>query len=159
MLILGVIAILAIWGLFLRDLPDIRMIERGGYFTESTKIYDKDGNEIFNFSDSGKRTYVPYELISQPIKDALVSMEDQRFFENPGVDVMGLARSGINYVMGKSDNLKATSTLSQQLVKNTLLTNERSIKRKIQEAYLAYQLNQTYSKEKILEMYLNAIEF
>ena len=157
---LTVLGALAVWGIFLRDLPDIRMIERGGFFTESTVIYDKDGNEIYSFSESGKRTYVPYELISQPIKDALVSMEDQRFFENPGVDILGLIRAGLDhYVLGKGSRVSGTSTLSQQLVKNTLLTNERSLKRKIQEAYLAYQLNQTYSKEKILEMYLNAIEF
>jgi membrane peptidoglycan carboxypeptidase len=156
---LAVIGALLVWGVFLRDLPDIHMIEKGGYFTESTVIYDKDGNEIYNFGQSGKRTYVPYELISQPIKDALVSTEDQRFFENPGVDIMGLARAGVNYILGKSSGIQGTSTISQQLIKNTLLTNERSLKRKIQEAYLAYQLNQTYSKEKILEMYLNAIDF
>lgn len=68
-------------------------------------------------------------------------------------------RAGINYALGRDSQIRATSTLSQQLIKNTLLTNERSLKRKIQEAYLAYQLNRTYSKEKILEMYLNAIEF
>ncbi len=68
-------------------------------------------------------------------------------------------RAGLNYITGKTSSVRGTSTLSQQLIKNTLLTNERSIKRKIQEAYLAYELNKRYSKEKILEMYLNAIEF
>lgn len=68
-------------------------------------------------------------------------------------------RAGLNYVTGRSSHIQGTSTLSQQLIKNTLLTNERSLKRKIQEAYLAYRLNQEYSKEKILEMYLNIIEF
>ncbi len=135
------------------------MIEKWWYFNESTVIYDKNGNELYSYSDSGKRTYVPYEAISQSIKDALIATEDQRFFENPWVDIVGLIRAVGNYALGKSDRISATSTLSQQLIKITLLTNERSLKRKIQEGYLAYQLNQKYSKEKILEMYLNAIEF
>ena len=61
--------------------------------------------------------------------------------------------------MGSNETVKGTSTISQQLIKNTLLTNERSIKRKVQEMYLSYQLNNTYSKEKILEMYFNAFSF
>lgn len=157
--IIGIVGILLMWGILLRDLPDITMIEKWGYFNESTVIYDKNGNELYSYSDSGKRTYVPYEAISQSIKDALISTEDRWFFENPWVDIFGLTRAGISYLLGKTDRISGTSTLSQQLVKNTLLTNERSLKRKIQEAYLAYELNKNYSKEKILEMYLNAIEF
>ena len=147
-----------IWGLFLNDLPNIRDIENGN-FAESTVFYDAEGNEYFRYGENGKRIYVNYDQISQSIIDALVSAEDQGFFENPGIDFLGLARAGFYYITGKRSQVQGTSTLSQQLIKNTLLTNERSIKRKIQEAYLAYQLNQTYSKEKILEMYLNLIEF
>lgn len=147
-----------IWGLFLNDLPNIRDIENGN-FAESTVFYDAEGNEYFRYGENGKRIYVSYDQISQSIIDALISAEDQGFFENPGIDFLGLARAGFYYITGKRSQVQGTSTLSQQLIKNTLLTNERSIKRKIQEAYLAYQLNQTYSKEKILEMYLNLIEF
>ena len=71
---------------------------------------------------------------------------------------MGIIRAVVS-AGGSSGQIKGTSTLSQQLIKNTLLSNERTFKRKVQEAYLAYQLNRSYSKEKILEMYLNAIEF
>lgn len=156
---LGVIGIALIWGLVLRDLPDIRMIEQGNFFEENTVMYANDGTEFYSFASSGKRTYITYDDISPAIIDALISTEDQRFFENPGFDIFGLMRAGLNYAFGRDSQIRATSTLSQQLIKNTLLTNERSVKRKIQEAYLAYQLNQKYSKEKILEMYLNAIEF
>ena len=147
-----------IWGLFLNDLPNLRDIENGN-FAESTVFYDAEGNEYFRYGENGKRIYISYDQISQSIIDALISAEDQGFFENPGIDFLGLARAGFYYITGKRSQVQGTSTLSQQLIKNTLLTNERSIKRKIQEAYLAYQLNQTYSKEKILEMYLNLIEF
>lgn len=59
------------------------MIEQGGYFAESTVFYDKNGNEIYNFSENGKRTYIAYDAISPSIIDALVSIEDRGFFENP----------------------------------------------------------------------------
>lgn len=93
------------------------------------------------------------------MKDAIVSTEDRTFFENPGIDMMGLIRAGVKYVIGSNEAIQGTSTISQQLIKNTVLTNERSIKRKIQEMYLSYSLNNSYSKEKILEMYFNAFSF
>lgn len=150
---------LIVWGVFLRDLPDIKKIQNPEFLKESTVIYDNDGNEIYRYGENGKRIYVNYDQISPSIVDALVAAEDQGFFNNPGVDIFGLARAGFNYVTGRNSQVQGTSTLSQQLIKNTLLTNERSLKRKVQEAYLAYQLNKEYSKEKILEMYLNLIEF
>ena len=91
--------------------------------------------------------------------DAIVSTEDKTFFENQGIDIRGLLRSGYNYVTGRSDRIQGTSTLSQQLIKNVFLSNERSVTRKIQEVYLSYLLNRNYSKEKILELYLNKIGF
>lgn len=158
-LIFFVIGCLLLWGFFLRDAPGIKGVENPDHFIESTVFYDKNGGELYRFSEHGKRTYVEYDKISQSIKDAIIAAEDQGFFENPGIDIFGLFRAGINYALGRSSKIQGTSTLSQQLIKNTLLSNERSLKRKVQEAYLAYRLNQEYDKEKILEMYLNAIEF
>ncbi|GAB0174437.1 MAG: hypothetical protein HHAS10_03160 [Candidatus Altimarinota bacterium] len=143
----------------IKNTPSIDSIERGDYFQESTVIYDKDKQPIYTLYADGKRTYKGYTEISNSIKDAIISTEDKTFFENPGIDLKGLARAGINYVTGKTDRIKGTSTLSQQLISYTLLSKERSIKRKIKEAYLSYQLNKNYSKEKILEMYLNTISF
>mgnify|MGYP000486775898 FL=1 len=71
-----------IWGLFLNDLPNIRDIENGN-FAESTVFYDAEGNEYFRYGENGKRIYVSYDQISQSIIDALISAEDQGFFENP----------------------------------------------------------------------------
>lgn len=153
-----VIGIFVVYGIFLQWLPDIKNVENPDFFKEGTIIYDADGNEIYRFGENGRRTYVNYENISQSIKDALVAVEDPTFFTNPGVDIFGIARAVISSAVNKNQ-IKGTSTLSQQLIKNTLLSNERTFKRKVQEAYLAYKLNKNYSKEKILEMYLNAIEY
>ncbi len=158
-LILWVIGTGIVWLVFLRGIPVIESLERGDYFKESTVIYDKDKSPIYTLYTNGKRTYAKYNDISESIKNAIVSTEDKTFFENPGIDIKWLIRAGINYISGKTDRIKGTSTLSQQLISYTLLSKERSVKRKVQEAYLSYALNNNYSKEKILEMYLNAISF
>jgi membrane peptidoglycan carboxypeptidase len=145
--------------IFMRGVPNIASIERGDYFQESTVIYDKDNNPIYTLFNDGKRTYAEYPSISDSIKNAIVSTEDKTFFENPGIDIKGLFRAGYNYISGKTARIQGTSTLSQQLISYTLLSKERSIKRKVQEAYLSYMLNKSYSKEKILEMYLNTISY
>ena len=159
LVLIGALGMLILWGAFLRGAPAIESLESGDYFRESTTIYDKDGGVIYSLFKDGKRTYVASDAISQSLKDAIVSTEDRTFFENPGIDLTGLVRAGAKYVMGSTDVVKGTSTISQQLIKNTILTNERSIKRKLQEMYLSYQLNKTYSKDKILEMYFNAFSF
>jgi len=158
-LIISVIGIFIFWMMFLRNIPSIESLARGDYFRESTIIYDKDKQPIYTLYKNGKRTYIEYDQISQYIKDAIVATEDKTFFTNPGVDILGIIRAGGNYILGRTDKVSGTSTISQQLIRNTLLTQERSIKRKIQEAYLSYRLNEQYSKEKILEMYLNAFSF
>lgn len=156
---LGVISMGLFWGIYLRDVPSIEKLAEWGFFRESTVIYDAKGNEIYSLFKDGKRTYINYDDISPTIIDAIISTEDRTFFENPGVDIKWLVRAGIKYIIGSNDGIKGTSTISQQLIKNTLLSNERSLKRKIQEAYLSYRLNDAYTKEDILEMYLNAISF
>lgn len=159
LLLIGALGVLVLWGIFLRGMPSIESLESGDYFRESTTIYDKDGGVIYNLFKDGKRTYVTSEEISQYLKDAIVSTEDKTFFENPGIDMMWLIRAGWKYILGSNDTVRGTSTISQQLIRNTILTNERSVKRKIQEMYLSYQLNNNYSKDKILEMYFNAFSF
>lgn len=159
LILLFALSIFILWWIFLRDVPSIESLASGNYFRESTTIYDKDGGVIYSLFKDGKRTYIAYDDISQTLKDAIVSTEDRTFFENPGFDLLGIIRAGAKYVMGSNENIKWTSTISQQLIKNTILTNERSIKRKIQEMYLSYELTNSYSKEKILEMYFNAFSF
>lgn len=144
----------------MRGVPSLDNLESEKFFKESTVIYDKDGNEIYTIFKDGKRTNIPYTEISKSIIDATISTEDRTFFENPGIDILGLVRVGATYVTGgRFGRVGGASTISQQLIKNTLLTNEVTVKRKAQEAYLSYMMNQRYSKEKILEMYLNTISF
>lgn len=157
---LGILFLGVIYLVYLRTLPSIDQIE-GLSLPESSVIRDRNGNELYSiFSGTdGKRTYVPFPQISQDIRDAVVSTEDKTFFENQGVDLRGLVRSVANYVTGKTDRIQGTSTISQQLIKVSFLSNERSLPRKIKEGYLSFRLNSEYSKEKILELYLNRISF
>lgn len=143
---------------YLYDIPDISKLESEG-LPESSIIYDRNGGELYNLYNEEKRTYVPYDQISSHMRNAIISAEDKTFFENPGVDFKGLVRAGLNYVTGKTEKIQGTSTISQQLIKNVFFTSERSTERKAKEIYLSYELNNTYSKEKILELYLNKISF
>ncbi|MCP4523003.1 MAG: penicillin-binding protein [Candidatus Gracilibacteria bacterium] len=157
-IISGLISSLILYKKYLVDLPSVQEMEKLE-FAESSTIYDKNGIELYKIFKE-KRTYVGYEQINSNMINALVAGEDKRFWENPGVDFIGLTRAGLNYVLGKSDGkVQGTSTLTQQLIRNTIIKNERSVERKIKEIYLAMQLTNGVSKEKILELYLNKISF
>jgi len=149
---------LAIYLIYLADLPPVEQLE-STVTPQSSIIYDKSGKEIYRFYEKENRTYVTLPNISQHMKDAIISIEDKSFFENPGFDFRGLVRAGFNYVVGRTDKIQATSTLSQQLIRAAFLSNERSFDRKIKEAWLTFRLSNTYSKEKVLEFYLNKISF
>lgn len=156
----GILLATSVWIYLMRGLPSLDNLENEKFFRESTVIYDKDGNEIYSIFKDGRRTNIGYNDISKTIIHAVVSTEDRTFFENPGIDILGLVRVGATYVTGgRFGRVGWASTISQQLIKNTLLTNEVTIKRKAQEAFLSYKMNNQYSKEKILEMYLNTISF
>jgi membrane peptidoglycan carboxypeptidase len=147
-----------IYVIFLAELPAIEQLE-SNVLPESSVIYDRNGQELYKLYSKEKRTYVPVASMSKYIKGAIISAEDKTFFENSGFDLRGLIRSGVNYITGRTDKVQGTSTISQQLIKNTFLTNERSLSRKIKEVWLSYRLNSKYSKDKILELYLNKISF
>jgi len=137
-------------------MPSISDIETS--FKESSIIYDREGNQLYTiYGWDENRQYVPYNQISPHIINALVAMEDQRFFSNVGFDIFGITRSAITCAM--SGRCSWGSSLSQQLIKNTLLMEETLYRRKFQEIVLSLQLNIRFSKEKILELYLNKISF
>ncbi len=119
-------------------------------------IYDNNGRQVEDFAEKEKQV-VHFKQIPQNLINALISIEDQSFYSHKGVDYHGVLRSLFNNVT--SSSRQGGSTITQQLVKNLILTNEVSIKRKIQEAYLAYELEQKYSKNQILELYFNRIYF
>lgn len=124
----------------------------------TTQIFDKNGKLVANVFDKEHRFYVKYEDLPPRLIEALIAVEDTAFFEHNGVNTDAIMRASLKMLRaGKA--VEGGSTLTQQLVKNTELTPERTISRKIKEALLAYQLELKLSKEEILERYLNHIFF
>ncbi len=121
-------------------------------------IYDGTGKQMGALYNKQNRVFVPLNEIPLYVKEAFIAAEDERFYEHNGVDLVRIAGSFIEDV--KHGNLgQGASTISQQLVKNTNLTGAKTISRKLQEAVMALKLEQVYSKDQILEMYLNYIPF
>ena len=143
---------------YLSVLPPISKLEEIS-IPESSIIYDDNKEELYTFYASEKRTYVDYEKISEGLIHAITASEDKTFFENSWFDIKWIIRSLFNYLTHKTSRIEWTSTISQQLIKNVFLSHERKIERKIKELYLSFLMNQSYSKEKILELYLNKISF
>lgn len=149
------IFIFAIYQKYIAGLPDVKTLENLDIAQAST-IYDKDWQELYKVYKE-KRTYIPYEEISENMVHAIVAWEDQSFFTNAWVDFYRMTWAVVYYILWKTDRVKGTSTISQQLIRNTIITNEDSIERKIKEIYLSYKMTKELSKEKILELYLNKI--
>ena len=124
----------------------------------SSKVYSGNGELVSDFSKE-KRIFIPYSSIPQKVINAFLSAEDKNFFSHPGVDAKGVLRAIINNITNilTSKRLEGASTITQQVAKNFLLTNEVSINRKIKEAILAFRIERALSKERILELYLNQI--
>tara|TARA_B100000886_G_scaffold340442_1_gene310021 strand:+ start:2441 stop:4804 length:2364 start_codon:yes stop_codon:yes gene_type:complete len=124
----------------------------------SSRVYSADGKLIAEYAIQ-KRLFVPFESIPDKVINAFLSAEDKNYFSHPGVDAKGIIRATINNIKNISQNkrLEGASTITQQVAKNFLLTNEVSLKRKIKEAILAFRIERAYSKERILELYLNQI--
>lgn len=148
----------------LADLPDPELIGQRRP-AETTQIYARDGQTLlYELVDpqSGRRTVVPFDEMPQILKDATIAVEDAGFYENPGIDLRGIVRAvWLNYQA--QDVVSGASTITQQLVRNVLMTPEErttvSLERKIREAILAYNVSQQYSKEQILSIYLNEVYY
>ena len=123
-----------------------------------TRLYAADGKLMAEYAKE-KRFFLPLSAIPMMVQHAFVSAEDQNFYTHKGVDFWAIVRAMRNNLLnaGGRHNLAGGSTITQQVVKNFLLTNEKSLERKFKEAILAYRISNTYSKEKILELYLNQI--
>ena len=146
----------ALW-YFSSGLPDYKKLET--YEPPvSSRVYASNGELIAEYAIE-KRLFVPYDSIPKPIINAFLSAEDKNFFDHPGIDPQGIIRATINNLKNTINDkrLEGASTITQQVAKNFLLTNEISLKRKIKEAILAFRIEKAYSKEKILELYLNQI--
>ena len=155
--LLGVFSILVVLWAFSNNLPDYKFLK--SYKPPvSSKVYSGKGELVNDFSTE-KRIFVPYNAISEKVINSFLSAEDKNFYSHPGVDAKGVLRAIINNIsnIASSRRLEGASTITQQVAKNFLLTNEVSLNRKIKEAILAFRIDRALSKERILELYLNQI--
>ena len=150
------LAFSAIW-YFSSGLPDYKKLE--SYEPPvSSRVYADNGTLIAEYALE-KRLFIPYDSIPNPVINAFLSAEDKNFFNHPGIDPKGIIRATINNFKNivNDKRLEGASTITQQVAKNFLLTNEVSLRRKIKEAILAFRIEKAYTKKKILELYLNQI--
>ena len=155
--LISVIIVLGILWNYSNNIPDYKFLK--SYKPPvSSKVYSGNGEVVADFSKE-KRIFVPYESIPQNVINSFLSAEDKNFFSHPGVDAKGVLRAVINNIKNimTSKRLEGASTITQQVAKNFLLTNEVSLNRKIKEAILAFRIERALSKERILELYLNQI--
>ncbi|MBI4039911.1 PBP1A family penicillin-binding protein [Candidatus Daviesbacteria bacterium] len=124
---------------------------------QATKIYDRQGELLYDIFQNQNRTPVKLADVPDVVKQATISIEDKDFYKHGGFSVTGIARSGFDLLTSR--RVEGGSTLTQQLVKNALLSGERTVTRKIKELILAIQVERSYSKDQILEMYLNEIPY
>jgi len=142
---------------FSSDLPDYKILSN--YKPPiSSRVHSGEGQLIAEFALQ-KRLFVPYETIPKNVINSFLSAEDKNFFSHPGIDAKSITRAIIKNIKNifSEKRLEGASTITQQVAKNFLLTNEVSIKRKIKEAILAFRIERAYSKKRIMELYLNQI--
>ncbi|RGP36062.1 penicillin-binding protein 1A [Pseudotabrizicola alkalilacus] len=145
----------AIFYMYSRDLPSH---ERLAQYTPPTisRIYSGEGQIIDEFAKE-RRLFVPVEEIPDLVKQAFISAEDKNFYTHGGYDVTGMASALRDAVVSRGENLRGASTITQQVMKNFLLSSDKTGERKIKELILASRLEETLSKDKILELYMNEI--
>ncbi|MEM9937839.1 MAG: penicillin-binding protein 1A [Pseudomonadota bacterium] len=159
--VLGAIALLAVWIWVLslsRGLPSVAKLEEYNPPITS-RVHAGDGTLIYEFA-AEHRVFVPYEAIPDHVVQAFVSSEDKNFFSHGGLDYVGIIRAARNSAIAKitgNGGLQGGSTITQQVAKNMLLTRDQAIERKVKEAVVARRMEKAFSKEHILELYLNEI--
>jgi 1A family penicillin-binding protein len=156
---IGLIGATTIYAYYALTLPPAEQLGARTLFM-STKIYDRNGELLYEVFDAnaGRRTYVPIEEIPQDLIDATIATEDKTFYNNPGFDPLAIGRAvWVNVTEGEI--VTGASTITQQLVKNIFLSPEQTFTRKLQEAILAQEITRRYTKDQILEIYLNEIYY
>jgi penicillin-binding protein 1A len=155
--LVGVGAVAGLIWHFSKDLPDYSQLQ--DYEPPvMTRVHAVDGSLLGEYAKE-RRLYLPIQAVPKLVINAFLAAEDKNFYEHGGIDYTGMARAGLVYLQNYGSNRRpqGASTITQQVAKNFLLTNEVSFARKIKEALLAMRIEKTYSKDKILELYLNEI--
>ena len=155
--VLGLLFIFSTLWYFSSDLPDYKILS--SYKPPvSSRVHSGEGQLIAEYALQ-KRLFIPYDSIPKKVIYSFLSAEDKNFFTHPGIDVKSITRAIIKNLKNiySEKRLEGASTITQQVAKNFLLSNEVSLKRKIKEAILAFRIERAYSKERIMELYLNQI--
>lgn len=153
----GIILIAALFLYYSKDLPDPnKLLSRD--VPQSTKIYARDGSLLYEIHGEVKRTLVPLDQISSCLPQATIAIEDKNFYKEGGISPTGILRSVFVDILSGSKS-QGASTITQQFVKNAILTNQKSFDRKIREAILAIAIDARFSKQQILSFYLNEIPY
>ena len=157
---ISVVGVTAVYAYIARALPSADQLE-GRAEAQSTKIFDRNGELLFELfdSNSGRRTVVPISQIPTVMREATIATEDPSFYSNPGIDPRGIARAVYYLARTGTPAGGGGSTITQQLVRNTLITPEPTIQRKIREIILAIEVTRRYSKDQILDDYLNVVPY
>lgn len=142
--------------LVLKDVPKATVIGSNN-FPQSSKIYARDGKLLYTIYSSKNQSFVPLNKIPKQLQHATISIEDKNFYNHGAIDVRGIARAAYVTLFHKS--VQGGSTITQQLVRNSLLTLDRTLTRKIKEVVLSFIVESIYSKDRILEMYLNQVSY
>ena len=153
--VLGVVAFGGILYVFSRDLPDHEQLAQYRPATIS-RIYSVEGRIIDEFAHE-RRLYTPIDEVPDLVKQAFISAEDKNFYLHQGYDLRGIAAAGVEAIETRGERVRGASTIPQQVVKNFLLSSDRSVERKIKELILSVRLENTLTKDQILELYLNEI--
>lgn len=157
-LVAGILFVAGIFLYFSKDLPSATSVD-AKLVIQSTKIYDRSGQHLlYDVHGEEKRTVVPFNQIPDNVKYATIALEDQTFYAHHGVDFKSILRSAYNDIL-KRGAAQGGSTITQQFIKKSLLTDEKTMTRKIKELILSLELEQKYSKEDIFGMYLNQIPY
>lgn len=126
----------------------------------SSKIMDRNGNLLYKFYEEENRTWIPLDKIPKRFIEATISIEDKEFYKHNGLSIKGIIKASLyNFRKSNGDKLRGGSTITQQLVKNVFLTNEKSFKRKIKEAILTLKIEFKLNKNEILERYFNQVSY
>lgn len=150
-IVVGFILSFAVFAWYAKDLPSPGKLSQGTEY--STVFYDRDGKILYEMFKDKNRLPVVLSDISDYVKKGTIAIEDKNFYKHQGISQTGILRAFFNILF--RNNVQGGSTITQQLIKNSLLTSERSMSRKIKEMILALEVERRYTKDQILEMYLN----
>ncbi len=156
--IVGLVAIFSTIAYFSKDLPNHKKLKDYNP-PVTTRLYSSDGKYLKEYAKE-KRLFVPIEQIPDLVKNAFISAEDATFYTHVGINPKAILMAGVENIIGKitgRGKLRGGSTITQQVAKNFLLTNEKTLSRKAKEAILSIRMTQTFTKDEILELYLNQI--